>query len=655
MLKSQPACDPSRREAILSQQLQTIIRTPLEVKNSLRLPIAEVPKNFDSKGQGAFMANLSSLKGNQECQPVTPALPIKNNHRFPNSPTSSLHSQLLFPDEIQGIDASDTASVAAFLKAEDAMVIDVRPFNAYSVSRVSGAINICLPSTLLKRTSYDFAHVINATTISQSLKDSLLAQKRRFKILIYDQASETSRLSLQLYLTVMKFFEASSYTVAYLNGGFHSVEHVLRDSSLLLLLQTPTTLGPILPKGNHFSENGDSNDTLPLLTGFTLPSATKANVKLLNSIKRTTSRVDSGAKYKYDFKFPSNFASKMNKLPPWLLFVAESYGKENCSQLIVDHLSERFNRLEASEQVRLSLAINNSDGISNDGTHGSLHDSTGYGTPLELCPCCDDITYTIPKGVEYGHKNRYKNVWPYEHSRVRLKLSPSCKSGQQDDYFNANYIHFEELCNNKYIATQNPLEATFKDFWDAVWHNGVKAIVCIDNSALMHTGKYYEEDTCYTNVSVHIKLVLEHKGYTYREIVIEKQKQIRTLHHFAYTGWPDFGTPDDLNSVIDMMEFKNGVLSQTKSSMSVIQDSWDVLVHCSAGCGRTGCFITLDMVSSLFTPGPREDMLDPWGEEDLIYKSVQFQRQQRISMVQNLGQFIFCYESILNYLFDNVL
>lgn len=659
MLQPQPHCTPSRDPVITSQP--PLLNTHQTSKDNFNSPNSQTLPNFDySLTSLSFFEQLNPLLspklGKKKCLAVTPFQPLNNKTRVPRSPMPSALSQVPLPESVMAIDASDVAAITAFLNSKESIIIDVRPYNYFSTLRISDAINICLPSTLLKRASFDLAHVLNSSTIPQSLKDALLDARPDFRILFYDQASEDSRITLQLYHTIMKFYEGSGFKVAYVNGGFDAIDDLLKDSLLFLPLRSPSSPSATLPRNDQSSDGADSSDTgLPFLSGFTLPSATKADVKLLDSIKKGVTKIDTVTKYKHEFKFPADFESKIDKLPPWLLFIGESYGKENCSQLIVDHLSERFNRLEASEQVRLSIAINNADG-SDNGECGTLHNSSGYGTPQELCPCCDDITYTIPKGVEYGYKNRYKNVWPYEHSRVRLKLSPSCKNaGVHDDYFNANYIHFEELSNNKYIATQNPLESTHQDFWNAVWYNGVEAIVCLDNSTSLHSRKYYEEDKEYKNLSVHIKQLQTHEGFTYREIEISKHNHKRILHHFAYTDWPDFGTPDDLQTVIDMMQLKNKVLSKFSRRSQHGDDLWEMLVHCSAGCGRTGCFITLDMVTDLFVHPPKLPGLEPWGTEDLIYKSIQFQRQQRISMVQNLGQFIFCYESILNYVLSNVV
>lgn len=647
----------ARTDSVITPKNRPLQESPRILSDTLEVPQSEKIRKFLSSFEDLYTLKLDPKLGpiqdEQKCE-LPPLLKLDSKTRVPHSPITGPISQLPLPESVRGIDASNSETVKRFILSADSIVVDVRPFNTYSTLRVKGSINICIPSTLLKRASFDLAHVINSSTITQALKDVLLERGKHFNIVIYDQASDSSRISIHLYRTIMKFYEGSAFTVSYLDGGFQSVDSVLRDNMHVQTLRSPVSPNFNLPEGVVGLEVSGSRENLPFLTGFTLPSAADPNIKLLDSIKNGLTCIDTNVKYSHQFKFPPNFPQKKNRLPAFFLFIVESYGKDNCSKLIVDHLSERFDRLEVSEQVRLSLAINNSNGIMPNSGCGSLHDSTGYGTPLELCPCCDDIKYTIPKGVEYGCKNRYKNVWPYEHSRVRLKRSPSCRSALYDDYFNANYIHFEEHSETKYIATQNPLEATYEDFWNAVWYNGVQAIVCLDDSSSLYSRRYYEEDNQYKSLSIRIKLVQEYQGYTFRKIAITKRDQVRALYHFAYTDWPDFGTPESSETVFDMIKLKDKVLARNAKENPGITGSSDLLVHCSAGCGRTGCFITLDMVISLLTSKSLKSSLDQWGDEDLIYKSVQFQRQQRISMVQNLGQFIFCYESILNYFAENL-
>lgn len=332
-------------------------------------------------------------------------------------------------------------------------------------------------------------------------------------------------------------------------------------------------------------------------------------------------------------------------------------------------LNDKFNKLETTEQARLSVAISNSKRDSPVDKMLAAHDFLLPGrhseegcSPLSLCPCCDKINYKIPKGIEYGYKNRYKNIWPYEHSRVRLISSPSCTTPKKevaDDYFNANYICFGKLASRLYIATQNPLDSTKEDFWNTVWYNGVREIICLNNPLFLAPRSYYEENVVFEKSKLGVKIVSKEQndGFCVREIHLSKHGVTRKVIHFAYSEWPDFGVPDNFHSIMNLIECKDKYLASVAEQTpptSKVTHPWDLLVHCSAGCGRTGCFITLDMVRECFR-NHSEKQYDPWGDRDLIFKSVQFQRQQRIAMVQNLDQFIFCYEMILSYVVEELL
>lgn len=586
------------------------------------------------------------------------------------SPTSKSHFAGL-PEAVCAIEAGDSQTLSEFLEfSENTLVIDVRPFNLYSTSHLKSSVNICVPTTLLKRPKYDLQHVINASSLPVLLKESVLDSEKKIKVLLYDSNSIDSQLSFQLFHTILKFLPHSRFELFYVRGGFDKVDSLLTERCLPLPLRPQMSVGAsnssMISSGSP-EENGSasSSDGMPFLTGFSLPSATSSDNKLLMSIKKTLPKLDTVTSYNYNFHFPPDFEEKKSRLPRWLSFFADIYGKENSLQLIVEKFNDMFNRLEKTEQVRLRMAISNidkdSDVCRNMDRH--LHESTGFGTPLTLCPCCDKIKYKIPQGVEYGYKNRYNNIWPYEHSRVRLISSPSCchKNEANDDYFNANYISYKKLSGRRYIATQNPLDATKDDFWTTVWYNGVKAIVCLAASPVFGQQAYYEYDQYLekSKLSIKIKNCEQYSSFKLREITLSKSGKSQTVYHFAYQKWPDFGTPDELNSVFDLIKTKNEKLAPLrgkKPSSVQTADTWDVLVHCSAGCGRTGCYITMDMVVDSFeNPNNYEQHYDPWGEDDLVYKSIQFQRQQRISMVQNLDQFIFCYESILNYIVSHLI
>lgn len=580
------------------------------------------------------------------------------------SPTSKHFRSL--PESVIAVDSKCAEDVQRYLNA-DTLVVDVRPFNLYSTSRLRTAHNICIPTTLLKRPSYDLQQVVNASSLPPDVKSKVLHHSLPMKVLVYDSASRHNNVSFQLYQTLVKFLKYDCFSVAYLDGGLQNVTcTALLNQSAALPIRSP--ISPATPQSAQVcnaewakmrSSLQDAGH-LPFLSGFSLPSATAPNHKLLMSIKKNLPKLDTTAAYNYNFKFPENFAQKKDKLPKWLSFFADIYDDAETGKLIVEELSSKFNKIERTEQLRLKMAISDFDKVD---PKTRSQESGGECTPLALCPCCDKINYTIPKGIENGYKNRYNNIWPYEHSRVRLISSPSCsnKKDAGDDYFNANYIKCENLSHNKYIATQNPMESTNEDFWNTVWYNGVKAIICLDNPLFFLKDTYYGSDQHYqkSNLGVKIKSSEKYRGFTLREFQLCKNDRTRKVFHFAYTEWPDFGTPDDLQSVIEMRRIKNEkieTLQDQQPPTAKITDAWDLLVHCSAGCGRTGSYISIDMVLDTFEKYQADsNLLDPWGSDDLVYKSVQSQRQQRISMVQNLDQFIYCYESILTYVVEQLI
>lgn len=575
------------------------------------------------------------------------------------------------PQGVLSVDATDTAAVAPYTKGSpNVLVIDVRPFNLYSMLRLRSAHNICIPSTLLRRPRYDVTNIINSAALPAATKKRIL-EFTPTKVLVYDAASNADHASVSLCQTVNKFLGHACFEVAFLKGGLHAVDQLLIDDSISLPARSPVSpqtpksasipMSDVLESSDHLIPN-ENQEPASFLSGFSLPSATASNQKMLLSIKKTLPRLDTTADYTHSLRLPAGFVDKMDKLPKWLQFFSKDYGSADYNKNIIAALSEKFNRLEKSEQLRLSMAIDNFDkskrAAAKSPSH--LHDSPeGNCTPLTLCPYCDEITYTIPKGIEYGHKNRYNNIWPYEHSRVCLVSSP-CSTVKEaaDDYFNANYIHFDKLSRTKYIATQNPMDSTNEDFWNTVWYNGVRGIVCLNNPLLISPHTYYDSDAYFGKSDVGIKIIATEKfeGFTMREIEVTKRQTKKTVYHFAYSDWPDFGVPNNFHTVFNLRGLKTEKVGHGGRQVlpAKTPQVWDLLVHCSAGCGRTGCFITIDMVLDCFEK-LSEETLNAWDDVDLVYKSVQFQRQQRVSMVQNLEQFVYCYESVLNYVVEQLL
>lgn len=567
------------------------------------------------------------------------------------SPTAKQHYQDL-PEEIHKMDSVHLES----LLQDEVMVFDIRPFNLYSVSRIQNAINLCVPTTLLKRSSFSVKQMLNSNNMSTELKEQVLLKttdngSSPMKLLVYDSDSHDTHVSFLLYQTCMKFLQCNDpgnkrFDVFYLNNGFEGI------NKLANILEKQTS---------DLASNSITVNHLSNLSGFQLPTCTPSSQKFLSCIKKNnlpklntsvckspnsngTHNEDNLFSYDYNFRLPDNLDQKADELPIWLRFFSKEMNSPTYNRDIVSTLNHKFNKIENSEQARLRTAI------ANNSTDNHL---PYICSPSALCPGCDHTDYEIPKGIEYGYKNRYNNIWPYEHSRVKLIKSPNPKKHDEyDDYFNANYISFPNASDFKYIATQNPLQSTYEDFWKTIWSNKINVIVCLNKQLSANLVgqdlKYFESQRFpRSGLEIANKELIQERYFNIRKIDLTKNDVTRCIYHLEYKDWPDFGVPSSFESIIKLIEVKNNLIRSENLNNQI-------LVHCLAGCGRTGCFITLDMILDCFH-NPSNKRFNPWGSDDLVYKTVQYQRTQRISMVQNLDQFIFCYEFILNYVVNTFL
>lgn len=549
-----------------------------------------------------------------------------------SQPKAPTYNQL--PQTIRKLEQQDLVDILS----QQSVIIDVRPFHAYSTSRIKNAIHLAVPSTLVKRQSYSLNCIINSIPV-ESHQKNLLAEyleesdgKRPLKVVVYDSESSSTHCSALLYHIFGKFSHFNchhgGFDVFCLEGGFSSIQSpsVIDSSPLSTLATSPDS-----------SSSGPPKLAKPsLFGGFTLPSATPSNQTFLRSIGGNSPRVNENlSTFNYCFNVPQGLDKKVDQLPKWLQFLVTT--KEAG---IVDVLTHRFNKIEKSEQTRLKTAI----GSVKETQHVPL-----VCTPSALCPACDTIDYELPKGIENGYKNRYKNIWPYEHSRVKVGTQ------QDDDYINANYISYEDLSDLSYIATQNPLQATYEDFWNLIQCNKINVIVCLNKQRpaelVGQDTKYFDSQEFPTSqMEVKKVSVEDHGDFVVRHMQLLKEAHpMQKVYQIEYKSWPDFGVPDSFSGITDLLNYKNKLIENEDLNKQIV-------VHCSAGCGRTGCFITTDMVLDRLrtqASGKDDGKVDVWGSDDVIYKSVQLQRTQRVSMVQNLRQFIVCYEIVLNYFAEN--
>ncbi|XP_061940958.1 tyrosine-protein phosphatase Lar isoform X8 [Apis cerana] len=227
-------------------------------------------------------------------------------------------------------------------------------------------------------------------------------------------------------------------------------------------------------------------------------------------------------------------------------------------------------------------------------------------------------------------KNRYANVIAYDHSRVILQTIDGMSG---TDYINANYCDGYRK-QNAYVATQGPLQETFGDFWRMCWELRSSTIVMmtkLEERTRIKCDQYWPSrgSETYGLMTVTITDVQELATYCIRTFQISRAgySERREMKQLQFTAWPDHGVPEH---PAPFLQFLRRVRSLNPS------DSGPLIVHCSAGVGRTGCFIVID---SMLERIKHEKMID-------IYGHVTCLRAQRNYMVQTEDQYIFIHDAL---------
>ncbi|RGB36053.1 protein-tyrosine phosphatase-like protein [Rhizophagus diaphanus] len=252
--------------------------------------------------------------------------------------------------------------------------------------------------------------------------------------------------------------------------------------------------------------------------------------------------------------------------------------------------------------------------------------------------------------------NRYSDILPFNHNRVKLLQQRPYKT----DYINASYI---EAPNNvrRYIATQGPLNKTIEDFWLMIWERNTNVIVMLTKQ--IEDGKikcetYWPESVGYYVIikDIGLKITLESEildqriDCYIRTLKLEKigglNTEYRQITQLQSLAWPDHGLPNSPEPIINLIMKKNEYIQYYTCLNN--GNIGPTVIHCSAGCGRTGTFCTVDSTLALL---PDLQQSDP---TDLIFSVIQHLRQQRIAMVESFAQFQFCYLAVLSKLVNDL-
>lgn len=572
------------------------------------------------------------------------------------------------------------------------LVLDLRVYPQYTTSRIRGALNLCIPTTLLKRPAFTVAKL--ADTFTDDTDKAKFGKWRSAQyIVVYDATSSLPKEAVTSFNVLKKFVtEGWKGKGLVVKGGFAGFQKIVPR-----LVEYGSVPAPAQSTGlSNSSVSPLNQQKLPVIGGCPMPVTKNAANPFFGNIRQNIDLIDGVGQF--PVKKPADMkVSETERLPKWLRRAASvsNEGKD---------VSDKFLGIEKSEQKRMQKALTG---------------NVSYGTPRQ--EKANDVQVA---GIEKGSKNRYNNIFPFEHSRVRLQNVPN----HGCDYVNASFVK-ARYTNRRYIATQAPVPQTFDDFWRVVWEQDARVIVMltaeseggqVKSHAYWKTGSYGElkvrqvsekQTSLYpnadqsntssqrksstgrrmttssatpaiektfnfepTNIKAKANKAEDEASVIIRHFTVSNPSQgsqaTREITQIQWTEWPDLGIPTSPTSILALIELVNKHQRNTTSpgisngpSEPVSEGQRPIVVHCSAGCGRTGTFCTIDSVIDMLKRQRGEkkqnkddmdiDSEDDWVQRDdidLVAKAVEDFRGQRLSMVQNLRQFVLCYESILQWL-----
>ncbi|KAL3436305.1 protein-tyrosine phosphatase-like protein [Aspergillus tetrazonus] len=601
-------------------------------------------------------ASIGTGSGKTACIPDPAVYRLSLNRQAGDSTSSGTTKSVSAPVLGSSVRLVSSEACAEFVgsHADDLMLLDVRPYAHFSRGNIKGALNLCIPTTLLKRPSFDTKKLANTFTNEADWKNFGRWRQCRY-IIVYDAATSNMKDAAPLVNVVKKFTaEGWNGDGMILMGGFKAFSSRFPE----LTQQPQQQHQPALDAQSEkiSSMHIDLPQSAPVAGGCNIPESSNAAIPFFGNIRQHMDLL--GGVGQIPLKHSEHLpASQRQSLPPWLREVSDPADQGRLA-------ASRFFDIEKTELERMKQAFS----YDQDNNSGSDRPSSPR--------------YRVA-GIEKGAKNRYNDIYPYDHSRVKLHDIPhgGC------DYVNASYLK-AEYSNRHYIATQAPVPDTFNDFWRVIWEQDIRLVVSLTAEVergqvkchpYWKTGTYGQfhvnnfskkyipmvptdsqpvdsvVEKSSTDSGDNPTLIVRHFGLSHSGFPFEPLREVTQIQ---YADWPDFGTtsqPRHLLSLIEQCDKVRNVAARAAPG----NPNRPVLVHCSAGCGRTGTFCTVDSVLDVLKrqraqPGGQHDgrpfdQLLGGGQLDLVAKTLSDFRTQRPSVVQNLSQFVLCYESILEW------
>ena len=387
-------------------------------------PRRNSPASFEGFGRTDAIAEFDKIR------PPRPSLPPTKSSHHQSMRAETLPVNIHDGSNTDGPTMATPQHILNILESavEEVLLLDLRVSTQYAKSRIAGALSLCIPTTLLKRASF------NVQKLAETFKDD--EQRQRFEkwrnskhIIVYDSNSAQLKDAATCVNTLKKFTsEGWNGGTFIIRGGFQEFAQKFPNWIAYSSSHSPSSSAG--SKGALKLDMGGPA-VAPVIGGCPMPATQNAANPFFGNIRQNMDLI--GGVGQMPVKKPASMTeSAKEEVPQWLHKAADEKdaGKR---------VSDKFLHIEKKEQKRMQEALSS---------------KVVYGTPGGQ----KDVSKNIQiAGIEKGSKNRYNNIWPYEHSRVKLA---GCEDGSCD-YINANHVQ-AAYSNKRYIATQGPIPATFK-------------------------------------------------------------------------------------------------------------------------------------------------------------------------------------------------